>query len=82
MMFEEDKCGCGKPVRYTTVCGKGACNKYNRCLTYEEQSELIEKLVPKVRSYEFVLQKIVTVNAMDYEYKTWAKEILDIYKEK
>ncbi len=28
-------CGCGRPVRYMTQTGD-ACNKYMRCLTYEE----------------------------------------------
>ena len=77
-MFGE-KCGCGKDVRYTTSCGKGSCSKYGRCLSYEEQEDLIAKLIPKARSYELVLQKIVKVNAMDYEYKTWAKDILSQY---
>lgn len=28
-------CGCGRPVQYMTQTGD-ACNKYMRCLTYEE----------------------------------------------
>lgn len=30
----EDKCGCGRPIRYETATGF-ACNKYFRCATYE-----------------------------------------------
>lgn len=78
-MFQE-KCGCGKEVRYSTACGKGSCNKYQRCLDYEEQSELIAKLIPKARYYELTLDKITRVNATDYEYRCWAKEALDRYK--
>jgi len=37
--MSEDLCGCGKPVRYTTTDGRGACNKYGRCPTYEELSD-------------------------------------------
>lgn len=32
----EDKCGCGKRVRYTTSDGKGSCNKCGCCPTYDE----------------------------------------------
>ena len=77
---EQQKCGCGKDIRYSTSCGKGACNKYQRCLSYEEQAEIIAKLIPKSRYYEVILEKITKVDAMDYEYRTWAKEALDKYK--
>jgi len=40
----DSKCGCGKAVRYTTRCGKGACNKYLRCASYEELDEMHTKL--------------------------------------
>ena len=32
----ESTCGCRKPVKYTSTCGKGSCNKYKHCPTYEE----------------------------------------------
>ena len=39
----EDKCGCGRPVRYQTATGF-ACNKYSRCATYEELREEVNRL--------------------------------------
>jgi len=33
-------CGCGRPVRYMTQSGD-ACNKYMRCLTYEELGQAL-----------------------------------------
>ncbi len=77
-MFSMDaKCGCGDPIRYTTASGKGSCNKYHECLTYQEQADLIKKLQSKVNTYEHFLGQIVRVNAMDYEMKCWAKSALD-----
>lgn len=35
-------CGCGRPARYMTNSGD-ACNKYIRCLTYEEQGEALKQ---------------------------------------
>jgi hypothetical protein len=35
-------CGCGRAVRYMTPSGD-ACNKYMRCLTYEEQGEALKQ---------------------------------------
>ena len=32
----EGLCGCGKPVRYMIGGTEGACNRYMRCLTYED----------------------------------------------
>lgn len=35
-------CGCGRPARYMTPSGD-ACNKYMRCLTYEELGEALKQ---------------------------------------
>lgn len=35
-------CGCGRRIRYMTPSGD-ACNKYGRCLTYEEQGEALRQ---------------------------------------
>jgi Zn-finger protein len=46
-IFNAPKCPCGKEGRYTRYeNGKEvfSCNKYFTCLSYEEQSDLIEKL--------------------------------------
>lgn len=76
-MFEDNLCGCGKAVRYSTADGRGACNKYQRCLSYEEQGELIAKLIPKSRIFELTLMKIVEQGEEAFECKAWAKVALD-----
>jgi hypothetical protein len=41
----EDKstgiCGCGKLARYMIKGTDGSCNKYARCMTYEEMRETL-----------------------------------------
>ena len=75
------KCGCGREGRYTRAGEDGlniwACNKYQRCPTYEELTERTKSLQISELRYKTALQKIVGVNGMDYEYKAWAKEALD-----
>jgi len=74
-------CGCGKQGRYTRIDEDGnetwACNKYQRCKSYEELRTIARNLEIEARVYRHHLEKIVSVNAMDYEYKAWAKEALD-----
>lgn len=37
-------CGCGKPVRYVvSKDGTMACNKYGRCMTYEQLASELQK---------------------------------------
>ncbi len=59
MMDMDSVCGCGKPVKYTSKCGKGSCNKYARCPTRKElednTAELYSehlKLVQAVKQFE------------------------------
>ena len=76
MSDQPDLCGCGNPVRYLHFRdGKEimSCNKYAVCKTYDELFEL-SKLCFR---YEQVLMNIVNVNAMDYEYRSWAKSALN-----
>jgi hypothetical protein len=68
-------CGCGRKLRYSHgSLDVMSCNKYSVCLTYTEQEELIKSLNTENRKYKDALDKIVSVNAMDYEYKAWAKQ--------
>ena len=70
-------CGCGRKLRYSHgYLDVMSCNKYAVCLNYDEQAKLIEELKSKNRKYESALDKIVTVNGMDYEYKSWARAAL------
>lgn len=51
-------CGCGKRVRYLTSDGKGACNKYGRCPTYDELYESVSKLASYIGSYRNFVNQI------------------------
>lgn len=57
----ESLCGCGKPVRYLDVSdqNKGSCNKYMRCLTYEEMQETLRGANRMLMAYQ------VAVNQFD-----------------
>lgn len=61
-------CGCGLPAKYFDYSvgdGRGSCNKYSRCPTYEE-------LLTKLQKAEKVLGAYVTaVNKLDdyFEYR-------------
>jgi len=72
------KCKCGKEGRYSRF-NEGAietshCSKRGDCLSYEEQRHKITQLESDNRRMKSQLEKIVAVSAMDYEYRTWAKE--------
>jgi hypothetical protein len=70
-------CGCGRELRYSHgSLDVMSCNKYAVCLTYAEQYEQIKLLKIENLKYQEVLEKIVKVNAMDYEYKAWAKQAI------
>ena len=71
------KCNCGKEGRYTYgITQELSCNKYSVCLTYEELLIELKAVEKESKKYKEALEKIVRVNAMDYEYKSWAKEAL------
>ena len=77
-MLSEQLCNCGRKVRYSHGdINTMSCNKYEVCLSYEEQEALIKELSREAATYKAALEKIVRVNGMDYEYKTWAKEALE-----
>ena len=43
-------CGCGMPVRYMGKDG-GACNKYSRCMTYDQLSDKYKKAQSLLNAY-------------------------------
>jgi hypothetical protein len=73
-------CGCGRQVRYSHFDDNGnevmSCNKHFVCMTYSEQYERLLALERVAARYKCALESIVSVNAMDYEYKAWAKAAL------
>ncbi|MFK5882788.1 MAG: hypothetical protein QM489_00370 [Candidatus Izemoplasma sp.] len=52
-------CGCGKPVRYSIV-GRGACNKYTRCMTYEEQTTKISELLDELNKFRSFREMVIS----------------------
>lgn len=52
------ECPCGKPVRYETSKG-GSCNKYIRCLTYEELDAKVRTLEQKNNELVYFREKII-----------------------
>ena len=77
MIFNEDKCGCGRDVRYSTFDGKGACNKYSRCLTWDEQDKLIKSINSNsVTMHRALVDIIELVDGEHYEYRAIASNAL------
>ena len=78
-IFNADKCGCGRDVRYTSSDGKGSCNKYYRCLTWDEQDKLIRRTQIDSDTYKTALEEIKDmVDGECYEYRAIAKNALKI----
>lgn len=76
-----DLCNCGKPTRYSRMVDgeeRSSCNKHMMCATYEQLRERLQTTMNMMLSYEVVLQKMASVDtyAEEYQYKTWAKEVL------
>ena len=84
--MSKELCDCGRPLRYMHMGDGGvsrmSCNKYVVCLTYDEQRDKIEQLKRQTFIFKEALESIVQINAMDYEYKTWAKVALSILEDK
>jgi len=80
MAKQEELCGCGRGLRYSHMVDDKevmSCNKYDTCLTYDEQAERIKELSHENIRYKHGLRRISETSGMDYEYKAWAKEALD-----
>lgn len=75
------RCGCGGPLLYSHNTPNGeqrqSCNKYMVCMTWDEQNKALYSLMVENKKMRAVLEKIASVNACDYEYRTWAKEALN-----
>lgn len=73
-------CRCGRPGKYAHINTNGqevyGCNKYQLCLTYNEQLDKIKDIGNKLLIYEQTLKNIVNINAMTNSYKIWAKNAL------
>lgn len=54
----EDLCGCGKPVRYVSSEGKGSCNKYARCPTYDDLRDTLGLANRRLGVYQQAINKI------------------------
>lgn len=58
----DNLCGCGLPVKYFTLrngdISDGSCNKYARCLTYEELKSKLQKTEGALTLYANAINKI------------------------
>ena len=54
----QSTCGCGQPVKYSSPCGKGSCNKYKHCPTYEELEEDYWKSERDIQVYRNFVNKL------------------------
>jgi hypothetical protein len=80
-MSDTNICNCGDPVRYSHIVNGqtvGSCNKYIVCPTYEELLKQRDWNQKRAMIYEKCLCDISRINAMDYEYCTWAKQALEL----
>jgi len=69
----DEKCGCGKPVRYSMpgdFDAPGSCNKYTRCPTYEELQVTLRSANTCLMAYQHA------VNILDdyFEYSMESKQ--------
>ena len=66
---------------HVTVCrdnhDKGQPCEYEEMTAYEVV-DMLDDIRSKLLRAEAALEKIATVNAMDYEYVAWAKEALKV----
>ena len=73
---EKKICGCGRELRYFHGDDM-SCNKYAVCPTYDELFEQEKSARMEAHKYKTALEKVVRVNAMDYEYRAWAKNAIE-----
>ena len=71
----ESTCGCGKPVKYTSPCGKGSCNKRKRCPTYEELLEENKKNERYTWTYRNFVNKVDDYFEYPFESKKDQKKV-------
>ena len=69
-------CNCGQPIRYSHKDGE-SCNKYIVCPSYEQLSEEHEYYRKLSQIYLNTLTLIRDTNACDYEYRGWAKNVIN-----
>lgn len=72
-----DKCNCGNPIRYSHKDGN-SCNKYVICPTYDELRREHEYYRRISLMYANTLTTMKNTNACDHEYRTWAKNALEL----
>lgn len=71
-------CNCGRPIRYSHKDGKCSCNKYEVCLPYDKLAEEHTHWRRLAMMYLATLTAINDINACDYEYRSWAKNAIEL----
>jgi len=59
-------CGCGKKARYEVFNGM-ACNKHMRCMTYEEQADLVARLTDAMIRTDATIEHLREIRKVDPE---------------
>ena len=75
-LFEnmESTCGCGKPARYTSKDGKGSCNKYKRCPSYDELRAEKDKVF---ELYGFLMRGLTDI-ILDYDKNEIGQQVIQL----
>lgn len=71
-------CNCGAPIRYSHANGKGSCNRYEVCPSYDDLKKEHEHYRKVSQMYLNTLNIIKNTNACDYEYRSWAKNAIEL----
>lgn len=71
-------CNCGNPIRYFHLSGQSSCNKYMVCPSYEDLREEHKYYRKVSQMYLNTLNVIKNTNACDYEYRSWAKNAIEL----
>lgn len=71
-------CNCGEPIRYSHTNGESSCNKYGVCQPYAELLEEHANYRRLAMMYFNTLTIIKNTNACDYEYRSWAKNAIEL----
>lgn len=53
-----EKCGCGRQVKYSSPDQLGSCNKYQRCKTHDELLEINQRLLQNTTAYGKAINQI------------------------
>ena len=71
-------CNCGRPVRYSHPNNQSSCNKYEVCIPYAQLAKEHVHYRRLSLMYLATLTEIKDSITQDYEYRSWAKNAIDL----